>query len=264
MDPSFNAVGTQIAYIKLSSLGAAESGVYIVNVDGTNDHIIPESSIEGYSDPAWSPVDNRIAVAYGPGALRAGIYLVDPETGTLEAVYSYGSHPAWNAAGTKIVFDMFKTGSVGDSDIWLVEVGAGTVTQLTTSEEMERYSCFSPDGNYIVYSRGDTEEVSSTLWLMNVDGTNQHEFINDGSGNHTVFQEGWVVDNKLIYNYFQQYSGDILSRDNNGANREDYTDTGSYFKCVDPVMSRDGTMICFGRQAVTTPVDLNLMIMHIQ
>jgi hypothetical protein len=29
-------------------------------------------------------------------------------------------------------------------------------------------------------------------------------------------------------------------------------------------MSRDGTMICFGRQAVTTPVDLNLMIMHIQ
>jgi Tol biopolymer transport system component len=64
-----------------------------------------------------------------------------------------------------------------DNTIWVVDVDAGTQPrQLTNPGYGETEPCFSPDGNYIAFNT-NRSGASSSLWIMNIDGSSLHQFI---------------------------------------------------------------------------------------
>ena len=64
---------------------------------------------------------------------------------------------------------VFAAGNVGDYDIFLYDLGAGKLTQLTSDTAWNDYPRFSPDATQIAY--GSTRSGKQEIWLMNADGS---------------------------------------------------------------------------------------------
>jgi Tol biopolymer transport system component len=64
---------------------------------------------------------------------------------------------------------VFAAGTVGDYDIYLYDLTANNLTQLTADTAWNDYPRFSPDATKIAY--GSTRSGKQEIWLMNADGT---------------------------------------------------------------------------------------------
>jgi WD40 repeat protein len=97
--------------------------------------------------------------------------LVSPACASDEGEYHgpRAAEPAWSPDGTRIVFSSDLRGS---HDLWVVHLGTGTITQLTTDpEEGEVDPCWSPDGQSIYFRASRGEDVH--LFRINADGTGE-------------------------------------------------------------------------------------------
>ena len=73
----------------------------------------------------------------------------------------------------KIVFINMKPDAWRDRDLYVMDDDGSNLTQLTHTEEVERYPNWSPNGRKIVYSRNLVEgEKGASLYLINPDGSN--------------------------------------------------------------------------------------------
>ena len=169
--------------------------------------------------------------------------------------------PDFSRDGRKIAF----AGTVGDdpnNEIYVVDAatGAGLVA-LTSCAESATTGCYndypawSPDGSQIVYIHGDgfdadENPVNEQVWVMNVDGTNQHPLTSDSPAKDQV--PDWSPDGTKIA-YASGASG-IWVMNADGSNQHKLTGcvasdpspcaTGDDFG---PVWSPDGTQIAFLR-----------------
>lgn len=81
-----------------------------------------------------------------------------------------GTQPALSPDAKRIAFS-FK------GDIWIMGIDGGEVTNLTATEEFRSVNpAFSPDGQYLVFTRIKIKDVPETerqsdIWMMRVDGT---------------------------------------------------------------------------------------------
>lgn len=125
-------------------------------------------------DPAWSP-DGRWLALSKPGG---GIWVKDLASGRETRIVNWGHSPDWSPDGTTIVFAGRQPQSPeGDylHDIFTVPAGGGDPRQLTNGHRDDDPE-FSPDGQYIVFSRvRDSPDVRrhDHIWVMTADGGNQ-------------------------------------------------------------------------------------------
>ncbi len=129
-------LGTPIEPVSASSTGKLlipKSGVYVTNADGSNPrHVIPPSGTEGLGSPAWSPDGQSIALM---SVRRNALAIVSI------AVVVYA------ADGTN----------------------PDTLVTLPASGEFTVALCWSPDGTQIAFTKPDSTDRGSHIYLIRKD-----------------------------------------------------------------------------------------------
>jgi TolB protein len=91
-----------------------------------------------------------------------------------------GDGPDWAPDSSRILFRSLADEPNDRSQYYTVRPDGSQLTKLTGFPRGRRLfsASFSPDGQQIVYGRGDAKGLGD-LWLMNADGTNQRPLLQD-------------------------------------------------------------------------------------
>ncbi len=173
--PSWSPNGEHIAFVKHDDKNCeGVAGIYVTGLDGSN---LKRLTSEG-TRPSWSPNGKQISF------VRKDISLytmnIDGSSQTKLADMVNSGPTSWSPDGDKIAFTC-NWGSRGNSEISICIVNAdGTGLKQISSKSID--PSWSPDGQYIVYYRGDPFcflcNLSGQLWITNADGSYHRRLTN--------------------------------------------------------------------------------------
>jgi hypothetical protein len=154
MYPAISRDGTRIAYC--ATVGAKYQ-VFVANIDGTNEQQVTKSL-----EHCWNPVfsaDGRIAYVHTANG-SMDLYSVNAD-GTGERVLTGGptddAAPRLSPDGKLLAFARRATKNPTDpAEIWLLDIAAGKLTQLTDLKARSWSPCFNADGTKLVYYSNTT------------------------------------------------------------------------------------------------------------
>ncbi len=141
---------------------------------------LPSSTESG---PKWSPDGKYVAfVSGGTDNLDIRVVGVDGTSASSgEEPWSIASSegneesPRWNADGDQVAY---VTDADGHSDVYVAVLEGASAVRITADETEEFLGDWSPDGQWLVFSRRGNEE-SRGLWLRNPAGVNLFRLTSD-------------------------------------------------------------------------------------
>ncbi|MBZ0245324.1 MAG: amidohydrolase family protein [Cyclobacteriaceae bacterium] len=160
---------------------------------------------------------------------------------------AFDSHPKFSPDGKKILFISDRSGG---ENIWWFSLDKKDSLQVTTGNTDHYQSAeWTPDGNYVVGSRG-TRNLK--LWLFHKDGGSGAQLV-DKPDNLKMVEPAFGPDGRYIWfarrtnawNYnaqFPQYQLAVYDRDNG----EFETKTQQYGSAFSPTLSPDGKWLVYG------------------
>jgi len=193
--PSWSGDGREIYFISSNRDGHTSSGLYAMNPDGTNVHLI----VDGVAPPYdVSPDGTRIAFgALGPQGDRD--LLVGKADGSEQAVildipcdYTLVQcmeidAAAWSPDGQQIAYSVYWRGHGNSVPGLIGTVNADGTGQkyITTSELRSTHPAWAPDGQRIAFSSVTASTIPTpgamALEIMNADGTGRTALMIGGS-----------------------------------------------------------------------------------
>ncbi len=116
------------------------------------------------SGPSWSPDGTRIAFACRWDAGN-GLFLVDTQGGEPVKIYDkYGAcEPHWSPDGKRLVYET-------ETHLYTIQPDGTGNRPLTYYGGVQRYGQWSPNGDYIVYCQGVTENGPWELYVVPAKG----------------------------------------------------------------------------------------------
>ncbi|OEK05571.1 amidohydrolase [Roseivirga misakiensis] len=160
---------------------------------------------------------------------------------------AYDTQPRFSPDGKHIVFSSDRS---GNDNIWTMELATEETKQITKSQnEWFQSAEWSPDGEYIVVSRG---RRSHKLYMYHKDGGGGFQLIKSPSGLKTI-EPTFSPDGRYIYysrrngawNYnaqLPQYQIAVYDRENG----QNATITSRYGSAFSPTLSPDGQWMVYG------------------
>jgi TolB protein len=130
---------------------SAPDGIHLINVDGTEDKVLPVSRA-GDSSPTWSPDGTRLAVvAQATTAGYGRLYVLDLSSGArtlLSAAGKTAEAPSWSYDGATIYYDDARLGK-----LYSIRPD-GTARSPVLENEYGYYPAAGPDGT-LAYTNDD-------------------------------------------------------------------------------------------------------------
>jgi Tol biopolymer transport system component len=224
--PSFSPDGTRVAFIRdVPGAGAGPRPVdlYVVRQDGSDLRRITSAPIQDLVAATWTPDGRHLAVVHPADITNTG----SPPTNQLYLLDATGSQPPIRLAAAagldSIVFRptdggeiLFRALVAGQYGLFVMNVDGTNVRTLREPNVPTHFDqhldglTYSPDGARIFYQ----SYVSGTdgtgggccqLWVMNADGTDQHQFVQDPAapngwqGEPAISPDGkWIAFDSLI------------------------------------------------------------------
>ena len=267
---------------------------YVMNVDGSGVHRVSNGfgkTTCGYfydgdrriffasthaADTACPPKPDP-SKGYVWGLDPYDIYVANPDGSQLERLTNYGVYTAEGTLspdGQTIVFTSLKD---GDLDIYTMRVDGTNLKRLTFQPGYDGGPFFSPDGKRIVYRAWHPTDTALTsyrellrqrlvrpnrmeIWVMNADGSNQHQITNLGGANFAPY---FTPDgHKIIFssNYKNPKSRDfelyLVNDDGSGLEQVTHHVEFDGF----PQFSPDGTKLVWASGRSSREGELNLFI----
>ncbi|GAB3503657.1 amidohydrolase family protein [Emticicia fontis] len=162
---------------------------------------------------------------------------------------AFDTHPRYSPDGKKLLFISDRTGS---DNVWYIDFEKKDTVQVTKDRDQNFTSAdWTPDGKYIVYSKG---RMNVQLWMVHHDGGGGVQLI-DAPANLKTIDAAVGHDGRYIYfsqrfgawNYnamMPQYQIGVYDRDN--AKRT--TITSRYGSAFTPTLSGDGKWLVYGNR----------------
>jgi len=171
--PCWSPDGSQIAYQSGHSYGQGNPNqLWVMDADGTAPHVVIDyDSLNGANQISWTPRNTFLGVD-GFNLLEFDADGKNKRQIMPLRLYSFEVFPRMSPDGTKIVFAW--TGPYGPggypSNIYIANVDGTGLKQLTDELNGATRPAWSSDGSKIAYTQS-----SATIWIMNADGSDQHE-----------------------------------------------------------------------------------------
>ncbi len=217
-DPCWYPGGSKIVY---SSGDASSSGIWVMNVDGSNQKQLTNPADDNYDmEPAWSPDGNKIAFIRqftGGAAFVYYLFVMGADgsnpTRLLPAEYDV-HHPSWSPDGTKLLVSI-------DPDLALVNPNSDSIITMTSFGGLGFSAddpCWSPDGSRITFTHEDHSTGDTEIHVINGDLTGTSTLlINNGE------EPNWSPDGTKIV--FTRTPNSIWIMNPNGSGASELTPT---------------------------------------
>ena len=178
--PAWSPDGTEIAF---ASGGVRYEQVWVVGVDGSNLRRLTRA--DGLdADPQWSPDGRKIVFRrIDPFRPRKGyaLFVINVDGSGERRLTPWalraGDHPDWSPDGKRILFRSNVEGpKTISSNLYTIRPDGTGLKQITRARggDVQHLSAgFSPDGNWIVFSRtpGHGRDANADVFVMRADGT---------------------------------------------------------------------------------------------
>ncbi len=213
-----------------------------------------ERTIELSTDEgSWISVDVSPDGATVVFDLLGDLYTVPlaggPATRITEGL-AFDGQPRYSPDGRQILFVSDRSG--GDN-LWTLDVESGDTTQITKGDGNTWMSPdWTPDGNYVAASKGETRLGVVKLWIGHVDGGSGAQLHKKPDNLKTVgaavAPDGryiWYARRTGSWNYnasFPQYQLGVYDRETG----QDYARTFRYGSAFRPTISPDGRWLVYG------------------
>ncbi|MDA2930126.1 protein kinase [Acidobacteria bacterium AH-259-O06] len=149
-----------------------DSSLVWVDRKGT-EHLLTQEKRD-FSGPRISPDGKRLAVTLLDG-VRRNIWIYEITRGILTpfTFEAQNARPLWTPDGKRLTFRSDRTGPW--NIYWMPADGSGEAEQLTTGEDGQIPTSWSPDGA-LAYSEGSPSQ--SDIWILPIDGERKpHSFL---------------------------------------------------------------------------------------
>jgi Tol biopolymer transport system component len=244
--PSWSPDGTKIIYnhngITRIDIGGSyhidrdSSGLWMVNIDGSNPHLI----LRGDDINAdWSLDGNWIVFEQGAQIYKVPVVNNSIDTSQITQLTFQGSNffPSWNPTGDWIAYDSNENSPNGMKFIWKMKSDGTQKIRIAydpTKGEI-RMPSWSKNGNKIVHTRYSTEFTSTEVFEMDPSGNNLLRLtFNNFTDYYPKFSPD---DSKIIF----ESNANVWFMNSNGMNQKQLT----FNSGLQPSWSSDGQKIVY-------------------
>lgn len=168
-EPTFSPSGAEIAFSRVPPMKVAESELWIMNADGTNQRAI---NIRGFL-AKWSPDGKKfIYVSNRSGNFEIYTCNIDGTNETrLTTTDGDEANPIWCPDGQNILFSRSDDKSMKGYEIYRIKIDGTELTRLTNNDSYDSYPKLSPDGKQIAFTSDLSAPGHYEVYIMNYDGT---------------------------------------------------------------------------------------------
>ena len=169
--------------------------IYSMHADGSAQVNLTNDPADDY-DPVWSPDGTQIAFVSNRSEGGQHIFVMNADGSDVTKVTTLGDSqfPDWSPTGDKI-------GYSAEGDIYVINLADGSETNLTNSPEHDEQPKFSPDGQRILWLKGNNDDLQ--IYTMDLAGGNVVQVTSAGMPRGA----DWTIDGRIFTVWENQPEG---------------------------------------------------------